>query len=175
RVGVAIASGCDEAREWRPAMKTDETHLFRTLEPPPGGVERFRRRLAEADTAAQRRPTQRLVAAGLTAALVAVVVIAVDQVPSGRGLPTEDDLGPPVVENGGSASLPDDVDGGETPDLAIAAEFRASPAFARLLGQPLQTAETRIEVNDRQIAVAEIPSTNSKVRIYQIRDDDPAL
>src|SRR5690606_39396555 len=78
-----------ETRERRAAMKSDNVNLFRTLEPPPGGVERFRRRLEAADAATRQPSASRIVSAGLAAALVAVVVIALDQAPSSSDLPPE--------------------------------------------------------------------------------------
>ena len=155
-------------------MKSDNVNLFRTLEPPPGGVERFRRRLEAADAATRQPSASRIVSAGLAAALVAVVVIALDQAPSSRDLHREVDAGAQAVDTDrrteGADRSDDAADGGGA-EVAIAGEFRSSPAFARLLGQPLRSAETLISVDDRQVSVAELPSTNSKIRIYQIRDN----
>lgn len=155
-------------------MKPDEVSLFRTLEPPPGGVERFSRRLEDEDATPRRLPGRRMLAAGLAAALIAVVVIAVNQAPRGGDLQNEGDAAPPIAENDAPAATDLSADraraadrGGAT-DVAAVAEIRDAPAFARLLGQPVRPAETSIAIGDEQVAVAEIPSTNSKIRIYQI-------
>jgi hypothetical protein len=67
-----------------------------------------------------------------------------------------------------SANRADAADRRGATDVAVMADLRAAPAFARLLGQPVRPAETSIAIGDEQVAVAEIPSTNSKIRIYQI-------
>ena len=51
------------------------------------------------------------------------------------------------------------------------ADLRKAPAFARLLGQPLRPSEMRITIDDMQVAVIELPSTNGKVRIYQVSNN----
>lgn len=57
-------------------MSPDRDHWFRELEPPPGGVERFRRRL---ETHGRPRARLALAAAGVAAAVIAIaLVVALD-------------------------------------------------------------------------------------------------
>jgi hypothetical protein len=130
-------------------MNTDDVRLFRSLDPPPGGVERFGQRLANVDAATQPMSARRTLVAGLATVLIAVVAIAIYRTPAGGDLPGA----------------------GEAPATAEPADLRGAPAFARLLGQPPSPTETRIAIDDAQVIVAEIPSTNSKIRIYQISNN----
>ena len=181
-------------------MSTDDRNLSRTLAPPPGGVERFRRRLVDVDAETRPMPGRRLVAAGLAAALIAVITV---NWPSGGGdLPSGSQTAPTMAGSAGSkattvggsegtpavsalreaAAFPEamTLPGATTPEATMPAEatetreltdIHRAPAFARLLGQPLHPAKTRIAIDDMQVAVAELPSTNSKVRIYQVRNN----
>lgn len=57
-------------------MNPDDKGLFTDLEPPPGGVERFRRQLEQRDIPPTRTPG-RILAAGLAAAGFALAIVAV--------------------------------------------------------------------------------------------------
>jgi hypothetical protein len=111
--------------------------------------------------------------------LIAVVVISVDQVPriddlqagNGADSSTAESTVPTANDASPGSDVPNTTNRSAETRAAVAPEFRTSPAFARLLGEPAGTTETRISVDDKQVAVAEIPSTNSKVRIYEIRDN----
>jgi hypothetical protein len=181
-------------------MSTDDRNLFRTLAPPPGGVERFRRRLGDVDAETRPMPGRRFLAAGLAAVLIAV--ITVNWPPGGGDLPSGSQTAPPMSGSAGStattvggsegtpavsarreaAAFPEatTVPGAKISEATMPAEatetreltdLRRAPAFARLLGQPLRPAKTRIAIDDMQVAVVELPSTNSKVRIYQVSNN----
>lgn len=170
-------------------MNTDDRNLFQTLEPPPGGVERFQLRLRNADAGARPMPDRRVIAAGLAASLVAVVVVTVNWSPGSVDPPGGSNAGSKAPTLVGSQEAPavnaprevTAVPGTTTnPEGTIPAEptgtrepgdLRGAPAFARLLGQPIRSTETRILIDDMQVAVAELPSTNRKVRIYQVSNN----
>ena len=121
-------------------MNTDA--LFKQLEPPPGGAERFAQRL---DEIAAERPSSRarVLAVAATAAAVALVTTILL-------LPTTDV--PPVRV----ADAPPPVDVYNAPELD------------RLLGRAAMPAELVVTVNMEMAAVTEIETTNEKIRIYQI-------
>ncbi|HEY3518632.1 MAG TPA: hypothetical protein VGL98_16405 [Gammaproteobacteria bacterium] len=122
-------------------MNTDE--LFKELEPPRGGAERFAQRL---DEIAAERPSHRarilaLVAAAAGVALVTAVLL----------LRQPDDAGQVQIAN-----TPPPVDVYNAPELD------------RLLGRTAAPAELMVTVNMQAANVTEIETTNQKVRIYQI-------
>jgi hypothetical protein len=169
-------------------MNTDDRILFQMLEPPRGGVARFRRRLGDVDAEARPMPGRRVLATCLAAALIAVIVISSHWSPGGGELSSGSSSEPPMTASDGwtattvgesqeapavpeataisRATMPSEST--KTPALE---EVREAPAFARLLGQPLRPTETRIAIDDMQVAVVELPSTNSKVRIYQVSNN----
>jgi len=169
-------------------MNIDDRILFQTLEPPRGGVERFRRRLGDVDAEARPMPGRRVLATCLATALIAVVVISSHWLPGGGDLSNGSRSAPPMTASDGGAATtvggsqeattvreattiskaPMPSESTETPALA---DVRGAPAFARLLGQPLRPTETRIAIDDMQVAVVELPSMNSKVRIYQVSNN----
>jgi len=120
-------------------MKAERHGLFTELEPPPGGAERFGRRLDE--TASSRHVARWgvLVAAGAACAAAILVVI--------------------VVLRDSSSSL---VDSQRTASLYDA------PEFDRLLGRSPQPVELAVTLNEQTASVVEIETTNEKVRIYRI-------
>ena len=121
-------------------MNTDA--LFKELEPPPGGTERFAQRLDEIEA---ERPSPRARALAMTAAAAAVVVaLAVLLLRQ----PNE----PPSV-------LVADVP---------AVDVYNSPELDRLLGRASAPAELVVTVNMEAASVTEIETANQKVRIYQI-------
>jgi hypothetical protein len=163
-------------------MSTDDRNLFQTLAPPPGGVGRFRRRLGDVDAEPRPMPGRRFLAAGLAAALIAVI-ITVNR-PPGGDLPRESHALPLVTGNAERAPTFDELQDRSavpvtTPEVRPPestgtrerADLRRAPAFARLLGQSLRPAETRVSIDDMQIAVAELPSTNARIRIYQVTNN----
>jgi hypothetical protein len=122
-------------------MNTDL--LFKELEPPPGGAERFARRL---DEIAAERPSLRARAGALAAAAAAVAV-------------------------GITALLLQPVD--DAPELAATdspppVEVYGAPEFDRLLGRPPRPTELTVLVNTEATLVTELTTTSAKVRIYQI-------
>jgi hypothetical protein len=122
-------------------MNTDA--LFRELEPPPGGAERFAQRL---DERAATRPSPRARVLAMAAAVAAVAVVTAVLLLRQPG-----DAPPQVV-----ATAPPPV------------EVYGAPEFDRLLGRSAQPAELMVMVNMEAAAVTEIETTNQKVRIYQI-------
>ena len=122
-------------------MSTDD--LFRQLEPPPGGAERFARRL---DEIASQRPSHRarvLAAAAAVAAVALVTAILLTLQPAEA---------PPVL----------------IADEPPAVDIYNAPELDRLLGRTSQPAELMVMVNMETANVTEIETTNQKVRIYQI-------
>src|SRR5918993_3517892 len=118
-------------------MNTDA--LFRELEPPPGGAERFAQRLDEI-AAARPAPLARVLA--LAAAIAAVTFVAMVL------LRRPDDALPELV-----AEVPPTVDIYDAPELD------------RLLGRAAQPAELVVMVNTETVNVTEIETTNEKIRI----------
>jgi hypothetical protein len=125
-------------------MNTDD--MFAQLEPPPGGAERFARRLDEATSQARSVDARRrkfAVVGAAAAAILLVVAFAVLRGPSSAPPPPAADLVP-------------------------APEIYDSPAFDRLLGRPLQTEQLTATVNEEAKAVTELESQYPNVRIYRI-------
>jgi hypothetical protein len=124
-------------------MNTDR--LFKQLEPPPGGADRFAQRL-EAETARAPVAGARLrtfaFAAAAAAAVLLVVVLVLQRAPG--------DATPTIAAD---------------PPLEI--EIYESPAFDRLLGRPLKPEQLTAIVNRQTAAVTELESQNPNVRIYQ--------
>jgi hypothetical protein len=123
-------------------MSVDD--LFKELEPPRGGAERVARRLAAA-TSVSDAPRRRGVAwaAAAAVAAVATAVVLVSRHPSDSELA-------PIA------------------DLQRVPNIYDSPAFDRLLGRPLQTAELTATVDQQPSTLTELESQNAKVRIYRI-------
>ena len=122
-------------------MNTDA--LFKELEPPPGGAERFSQRL---DEIAAERPSSR--ARVLAAAATAIAVALITAILLLR--PTNDV--PPVRV----ADAPPPIDVYNAPELD------------RLLGRAAPPAELVVTVDMETAAVTEIETTNKKIRIYQL-------
>ena len=122
-------------------MNTDA--LFRELEPPPGGAERFAQRL---DEIAAARPSPRARALAMAAALGAVALVTAILL-----LRPSDDAPPVLVA-----------------DAPPAVEVYNAPEFDRLLGRTSPPAELMVTVNMEAASVTELETTNQKVRIYQI-------
>lgn len=122
-------------------MSTDL--LFKQLEPPPGGAERFARRLDEM-AAKRQRPGAR--ALGLAATVAAVAVLtSVIWLRSG-------DKAPQVAVDASSPPV----------------EVYGAPEFDRLLGRASPPAELTVIVNAQTAAVTELATANQKIRVYQI-------
>ncbi len=121
-------------------MNTDS--LFKELDPPPGGVERFARRL---DELAARRPSARgrLLAMAAAAAVVALATATL--------VLRQPDDSPPVL-----AAASSGVDVYNAPELD------------RLLGRSPLPAELVVKVNMEAANVTQIETTSQNIRIYQI-------
>jgi hypothetical protein len=115
--------------------------IFRVLEPPPGGAERFARRLDE--IAAERPSPRALALAAAVAGIALVAAILLSRPPSDAPQLLVRETTPPV-------------------------DVYNSPEFDRLLGRPRQPAELMVTVNTRPATVTELETTNQKIRIYQI-------
>jgi hypothetical protein len=120
-------------------MNTDL--LFKELEPPAGGAERFARRLDEVP-AERPSPRTRAVALAAAVAAVALVISVLWLRPAGD---------PP-----------------ELADATPAVEVYGAPEFDRLLGRPPQPTELTVMVNTEAARVTQLTTTNTNVRIYQI-------
>lgn len=122
-------------------MNTDS--LFKELEPPPGGAERFAQRL---DEIAAERPSPRARVLAITAAAAAISVVTAAVLL----------LRPPDVA---------------PPELVVDAptiDVYNAPELDRLLGRSATPAQLAVTVNMEAASVTEIETTNQKVRIYQI-------
>jgi hypothetical protein len=120
-------------------MNEDRHGLFKQLEPPPGGAERFRARIEGVAERDRGRPAWRVafaVAAGVVVIVGALVVL--------------------------SDAERNSVDSAE--NLVAAA-----PEFDRLLGRPVELADPAVTLNDQSVTLAAIPSENPKIRMYQIQ------
>jgi hypothetical protein len=122
-------------------MNTDA--LFKQLEPPPGGADRFAQRLDEV-AAARPSPRARVLAVAAAVAGVALVTAVL--------LLRQPNDTPPVL----------------VADTPPAVEVYGAPEFDRLLGRSAPPAELVVMVNMEAAPVTEIETTNQKVRIYQI-------
>lgn len=129
-------------------MNSDVRDLFRELEPPQGGAERFAARLdAEARAPAVFR--RRALAAAAACAAVALVVTLVWQ----REQPSD----------------PQIASGAEPP-----VDIYNAPELDRLLGRPLRTTELTVTVGDETLSVTRLDTANQKVHIYRIDEPAPA-
>lgn len=131
-------------------MSTDA--VFKELEPPPGGAERFAQRL---DEIAAAQPSRRVRFLGIAAAAAAVALVTAVLV-----LRAPNETAPSIVVN-----TPPPSSVVATPS---AVEIYNSPEFDRLLGRSSQPAELTVVLNEEAAAVTQIATTNEKVRIYQI-------
>jgi hypothetical protein len=122
-------------------MNTDL--LFKELEPPPGGAERFARRL---DEIAAERPSLRTRAVALAAAAASVAIVTTVLLLR----PAGDEPEPAVA------------------DASPAVEVYGAPEFDRLLGRPPRPTELTVLVNTEAARVTELTTTSAKVRIYEI-------
>ena len=122
-------------------MNADD--LFRQLEPPPGGAERFALRLDEAAIPRAGARWRPFAWAGAAAAvIVAAVMVVLPREPSAPDVQVADSTPAPVIYD--------------------------SPAFDRLLGRPLPTEQLTAVVDQQAAQVTELESQNAKVRIYQL-------
>jgi len=122
-------------------MNDERQGLFAELDPPPGGHERFARRLDETAQAADAPRWRGLAFAGAACAAAALVVaIVLLREPSGPALPT----------------------------VAAAPEIYDAPEFDRLLGRSSQPTAFAVTLDERTASVVEVETTNEKIRIYEI-------
>ena len=122
-------------------MNTDE--MFKQLEPPPGGAERFAQRL---DEIAAERPSPRARALAIAAAVAGVALVTAMLLLNRPG-----DSPPVTIAN-------------ERP----AVDVYNAPELDRLLGRTSRPAELMVMVNMETANVTAIETANQKVRIYQI-------
>jgi hypothetical protein len=122
-------------------MNTDA--LFKELDPPPGGAERFAWRL---DETAEERPSSRTRLLAMVASVAAVALVTAMLL-----LQPASDVPPTSIAN-----APPPVDVYNAPELD------------RLLGRAAAPAELMVTVNMETVDITEIETTNKRVRIYQI-------
>jgi hypothetical protein len=122
-------------------MNTDA--LFKELEPPPGGAERFAQRL---DEIAAERPPPRARVLALAAAVAAIALVTALLL-----------LRPP-------SDAPELIATNTPPAIDV----YNSPELDRLLGRSAQPTELMVTVDTRAANVTQLETTNQKVRIYQI-------
>ncbi len=122
-------------------MNDERQGVFAELTPPPGGAERFARRLDEAAHVADAPRWRGFALAGAVGAAVALVVAVVL-----------------LREPGDSAS----------PPVAAAPEIYDAPEFDRLLGRPTQPTAFAVTLDERTASIVEVETTNEKIRIYEI-------
>jgi hypothetical protein len=123
-------------------MKRDLEDLFTELTPPPGGAERFARRLertAAAPGISLRRVAVFAAAASVVGALVTALIV----------VRQPNEVSPAV------ASAPD-------------VEIYDAPELDRLLGRSARPVELVVTVNAEAATVTEITTANDKVRIYRV-------
>ena len=118
--------------------------LFKELEPPPGGAERFAQRL---DEVAAEQPSSRARVLAMAAATAGVAIVTAMLL-----LRRPEDASQVVI----AATEPPAVDVYNAPELD------------RLLWRSSVPAELMVTVNMQPANVTEIETTNQKVRIYQI-------
>ena len=122
-------------------MSTDD--LFRQLDPPPGGAERFARRLDElaAPSPAPSRRGPALAAAACVVLMLVAAVVWLREPDEARPLNT---VSQPTIDVYGA------------------------PEFDRLLGRTRAPADLTVVVGAEPAAVTQLETGNEKVRIYRI-------
>jgi hypothetical protein len=121
-------------------MSTDV--LFKELEPPGGGPERFAQRLDEIANERAAPPARVLATAAAAAAVVLVAALLLLREPN--------DTRPALVD-----------------EPALVDVYNA-PELDRLLGRSAPPTELMVMVNMEAADVTEIQTTNQKVRVYHI-------
>ena len=124
-------------------MSAERFGLFEELTPPPGGAERFERRLDEL-TAAPAASPMRVQFLGAAACLALAALAASVWL-------REPEQSPPLI-----ASSPPVID------------LYGAPEFDRLLGRTRAPAEPTVVVGVETVAVTQVETANEKVRIYEI-------
>ena len=119
-------------------MSTERHSAFTQLDPPPGGAERFARRL---DEAAPRPPQWHRFALAAAVGAAAVLAVAIVMFRD-----------PPELATDAQASV----------------DVYNAPEFDRLLGRQAQAAELTATVNDQMVTVTEVATQNTNVRIYSL-------
>lgn len=128
-------------------MSSDVRDLFKELEPPQGGPERFAARLDAEMGAAPSVRLRRAFAAGAACAAVALVATLVW-------------LREPADPQPASGAEP-------------AVDVYNAPELDRLLGRPLRTTELTVMLGEESLPVTQLDTANQKVRIYRIEEPAP--
>lgn len=123
-------------------MKADSNGVFRELEPPAGGAERFRRRLEE--TAHPWHTVHLRLVAATSIAAVAATLLAIFAIVR--------DASDPTAET----------------DPERTANIYDAPEFDRLLGRQLGTSGLTVSLNEQPVSLVEMETENHKIRIYRI-------
>jgi len=157
-------------------MNRNELNLFEDLDPPPGGTEQFRQLLDSADASVRpqtvRRPkparaptlASTLAAVPAVAGVAALSVVAV--IAAIAVLRFGDDTGESLA-NDATPRMAGVADAGTQSTVDV----YESREFDRLLGRPMERLETSIVIDGERVAVAEMPSGRSRIRIYQVENN----
>ncbi len=124
-------------------MNAEPLGLFEELKPPPGGAERFARRLDELTAAPSAAPA-RVQVFGAAACLVLAAFLASLWI-------REPAQTPPQLTA-----------------IAPVGDLYGAPALARVLGRTRAPPEQTGVIGTETAAITQLPTANEKVRIYQI-------
>ena len=125
-------------------MTNERPGLFTELEPPPGGAARFRQRLDETESSPHASRWRVVASAGAACAMIALTAAVF------------------LLRD------PNDSASSSAGPSERTAEIFDAPEFDRLLGRTPRPAELTVTLNEQPASVAEIETTNEKVRIYRI-------
>ena len=118
-------------------MDTERQPWLPALRPPPGGPERFSRRLRKPGSQFGTRRWQFAMGATLVAFAVGIGVFNTP---------------------GRNGSI----------DSNVAKNIYQAEPFDRLLGRPIARNETTVVIDDEDVLLSRVDSSNSKVRIYRV-------
>lgn len=125
-------------------MSVEPIGLFEELKPPPGGAERFARRLDEL-TAAPPAAPMRVQVFGAAACLVLAGFLTSLWVREPAPAPPQlTAIEPPIID------------------------LYGAPELDRLLGRTRAPAELTVVIGTETAAITQLPTANEKVRIYEI-------
>lgn len=167
-------------------MTVDRKRLFEQLDPPPGGIERFRARLAEHESSSKgalgrlrssisARSTQVARNAGFlrlagAAAVLALVVAVVMRLPLGSTPPEQAALDAETGPSSAGATAqesPLDTDPA-APDGAASRSGAIidAPELDWLLGRSSSLAEVSVTVGGEEAEVVQVESSDPRIRVF---------
>jgi len=153
-------------------MTVDRDRIFEQLDPPPGGIERFRTRLRAASSDAGGRPDSKrpfltsrapipswATAAGAAVA-VALVLAVVTRLPLDTAERRTPDSG--TATTGSTTQI-------DTPSAPSPAGTLAdAPELDWLLGRSTPYAEVRVTVDGKATDVVRLPTSDPRIRVYVV-------